>query len=221
MKKILVIIVGLLLVLGLIGCNKKPVETCVSSNWKDFEFELNGTVYKNPWSFNDFANKGWRIMDDSNDDVDANSKSFQFYMMINDNHYDEEHKYYAFIIIQFENRTDEVKKMKDCDIMWLNFQNIPPELNDGVDMNHITYKLVLAKGITWGATEADVIYAYGDVEPNFKAQQGKMKVMQYYTLTEDNFLSIMHLVFYNDALYSVNLYRYYVYEGYQHYGVQK
>ena len=48
-----------------------------------------------------------------------------------------------------------------------------------------------------------------------------MKVLQYYNLTEDNLLSVMHMVFYNDSLYVVNLYRYYVEDGYEHYGVQK
>ncbi|HPW53845.1 MAG TPA: hypothetical protein PK631_05680 [Erysipelotrichaceae bacterium] len=221
MKKILIIIVSLIWVLGSAGCDKKPEAGRISNDWKSFEFELDGVVYKYPWSFNDFATNGWRIMDDADDDIDPNSQGFDFYMMLNDNHYDEEYRYYALITVQFDNRSDEIKKMKDCDIMWLNFQKIPPELNLDINMDHVAYELILAKGITWGSTEAEVIAAYGDVEENFKAQRDEMKVMQYYTLSEDNFLSIMHLIFYKDALYSVNLYRYYVYDGYEHHGLQR
>ncbi len=221
MKKILLAILSLLLLLCLPGCNKKSTSGMTSKDWKDFEFELDGVVYKNPWSFDDFAANGWRIMDDANDDIDPDSNGSQLYIMVNDSHYDKEYNYHPFITIQFDNRTHEIKKMKDCDIMFLSFQNPPPELNFGVDMTDVNYELVLAKGISWGATEAEVIAAYGDVEDDFKAQREDIKVIQYYTLSEESLLSIMHLVFYKDALYSISLHRYYVYDGYEHHGVQR
>lgn len=221
MKKILLTIMSLLLLLSLAGCNKKTPTGGISKDWKDFEFELDGVIYKNPWSFNDFANNGWKIMDDANDDIEPKSMGFQFYMMVNDSHYDEKHNYYASITIEFDNRTEQLKKMKDCDISRLGFQKLPPELNGGIDLTDVNYQLVLAKKISFGATEAEVIAAYGDVKDVFKAQRDEYKVLQYYTLTEDNLLSIMNLTFYNDSLYAVNLYRYYVDEGYEHHGVQR
>ena len=220
MKKLLKIILSLFLASSVLVVIKNN-NWSLSQDWKDLEFELNGVVYKTPWSFDDFAANGWRITPDLNENVNPGSISDNFYLMINDNHYYEKNNYYASIDIKFENNSDEIKKMKDCDICWLVFRNLPPELYDGVDLKDIAYDFKLAKGIGWGATEAEVIAAYGDVEDKFKAQRNEMKVLQYYNLTEDNLLSVMHMVFYNDSLYVVNLYRYYVEDGYEHYGVQK
>ncbi|MGI6607947.1 MAG: hypothetical protein ACOX1F_03075 [Erysipelotrichaceae bacterium] len=220
MKKVLIIIISLFLITGLAGCKTEPSESSISKDWKDFEFELDGVLHKSPWSFVDFGDNGWRIMDDVNYDIQPNSRSFEFYMIISDSHYDKGYKYYSNITVEFENRTDEVKKMKECDIRWLSFQNLPAELNSDIDMSHIAYDLKLAKGISWGATEEQVIAAYGNVEEEFRAQRDKFSVLQYYTLTDDNLLSIMNLAFYNDSLYAVNFFRYYVEAGYEHTGVQ-
>ena len=57
MKKLLVVLLAVLLMTALVGCDKEDI----SNNWVDMEFKLGNKKYSLPCPFQDFSKNGWLL----------------------------------------------------------------------------------------------------------------------------------------------------------------
>ncbi|HPW53522.1 MAG TPA: hypothetical protein PLI19_04350 [Erysipelotrichaceae bacterium] len=151
MKKLLLVLLALLMLVTMAGCDKGKV----SDNWKDMEFKLAGEKYSFPLFFKDFGDKGWQL--DVNEELKPGEYTVETYLMQNEDFYDEDNNAYAIIAVDFENYSDSAKKIKDCDIYWIFFSRVYNEVLKNA------YELELAKGIKWGSTEQEIYAAYGSL----------------------------------------------------------
>lgn len=205
MKKVLMILLSLLLVAGLAGCDtNKPKDVSISSNWKDLEFIMGKEKYSFPLFFKDFANKGWSLEGD--DDLSPGEYTDYVYILYNDAFYDSKQDQYAFVYVDFENYGDKVQSIRKCNIWCVSLYRV----DDLGNIINNCYEIELAKGIKWGSTKQEIISAYGEpVDETANEYNGITYVILRYLDNSNNENTIMYLyVFDNGGLSIVDLMRY-------------
>lgn len=200
MKKVLVVLLALLLVTSLAGCDKETI----SDDWTDMEFIVDGKKYTFPHTFMPFNKNGWLL--EENDILQPGEYTMHYYEMWNNGFYDENQQLYATISVDFENETDKEKNIKDCTIWWISFTRMPYL---GVFLEKV-YEIELSKGIKWGSTEEEIIKAYGNVESDMRItyeEDGYFVLI--YQDQSDNMFAQMALYLLNDGgLFMVDLEKY-------------
>lgn len=121
----------------------KREEIAMSDDLFDYTVELDGVVYKLPFSFKEMEANGW-YCDDPAEDLKPNS-----FRPTSLNHKDTATK---LLSVRFHNLSSEVKNFTDCEISGISFN----------DMNTRKSTFSLPKGITIGSTKEEVLAAYGE-----------------------------------------------------------
>ncbi len=204
MKKILTVLLSMFLLLTMSGCDffNGSSSSKVSGDWKDFEFSLNGKVFKRPWYYEDLENDGWEVYWGLGqiDAVISSGADVQFFLK-NEKYYDAKHNYYMPLNVAFYNSTDKNQVTRDCEIYSISLHNTFS--SSGYDMTHIAYEVEIAKGIRFGSSVEEVISAYGDVESKyFRRDIDNYTELQYYTIN-NNIITKMDLIFEEDGLRTI------------------
>ncbi len=198
MKKLLLVLVTLLLMTALVGCDKETI----SDNWVDMEFKLGNKKYSLPGPFKNFSKNGWLLEESA--ELEPADYTTDMYKVWNKDFYDQGRDLYAFILMDFENYADKAQDIKDCDVYWVAFSTIydNEKINNG-------YEIELAKGIKWGSTEEEIVAAYGPVEEgNKEVYEGGYTVLVYVNTTKNIYSRIVLYLLDDGGLYSVILSKY-------------
>jgi hypothetical protein len=138
-----------------------------STDWKEFAFMLDGVLYTFPWSFAQLESQGWVADIDPNRVIRAQDVNTSYYIEMTNAKYDD-YSYVDkdFLLINVQNRSGEDKTIRTSQIIFINFHIMSDWENNKVMYN--PYQLVLANGITWFATEEEIVAAYGPVAEGFR-----------------------------------------------------
>ena len=136
---------------------EEPFESDI---WKQMTFTLDGETFKYPWDLRQFEALGWIPQIDDHFTMDPNPNSF--YVVFMERDIDAGYVENNFLKVQLINYSDKVRPVRDNAVVYVNFQIITNKAT--LEVMKEPYKLVLANGITWGATEEDIINAYGEGE---------------------------------------------------------
>lgn len=198
MKKLLVVLLAVLLMTALVGCDKEDI----SNNWVDMEFKLGNKKYSLPCPFQDFSKNGWLL--EESDELQPADYTTYMYEVWNEDFYDKGRDLYAFILMDFENYGDKAQDIKDCHVYWVAFSTIydDEKISNG-------YEIELAKGIKWGSTEEEIVAAYGPVaEGNRDAYEGGYIILVYENTTNKMYSRMVLYLLEDGGLYSVILSKY-------------
>lgn len=146
-----------------VGDNEEADGSYFSTDWKEFAFMLDGVLYTYPWSFAQLEDNGW--IPDINPDIVINAEQVNtsYYIeMTNADYEDYSYVDSDFLLINVQNRSGEDKTIRTAQIIFMNFHIMSDWENNKIMYN--PYQLVLANGISWFATEEEIIAAYGPVE---------------------------------------------------------
>jgi hypothetical protein len=217
-----------LLVLLLVGCGKGPgeepiikepeqptseIEQFQDVDWTDLTFTLDGVVYTYPWSFDQLENNGWYLTEGSGDDIIEPGQSNPVWVGEMRNKKYEDYRYVDkdFLWIRVKNYSDVPKRLRDCEIVFINFHILSDWENRQL-MNN-PFELELPGGFTWGMTDIDALYMYGTIPVDSIETTSTCVIMPYThqeELAEGRIDKIMHLTFDDElGLVSVSLHRYF------------
>ncbi len=133
-----------------------------STDWQEFSFMLDGVLYTYPWSFSQLEQQGWVSDTDPDKVIKADEVNLTYYIEMTNAKY-EDYSYVDsdFLYVRVQNRSGEDKTIRNSQIVFMNFHILSDWKNNKVMYN--PYQLELANGITWFATEEEIIAAYGPV----------------------------------------------------------
>lgn len=217
MKKLLTIVLSVLLLISITGCDEFFNGGSVSDDWRDFEFKLNGTVFKLPWYLSDFEKEGWEQywglaqLDDTLEPLN----SVHFYLK-NEDHYSKETSYLP-INLMFYNTTNKTQLVRDCQINTIGFSNYFEKFTVAGRDPSIIYEVELGGGITWGSSVADVKAVFGDVDPEFQGGFDSFYYIEYHRI-DNNILYTLNLGFGEYGLFAIGFHWRIVNDGYVHEG---
>ena len=133
-----------------------------STDWQEFSFKLDGVIYTYPWSFAQLEKQGWLPDTDPNKVIEAHELNLTYYIEMTNEHQDYSYVDDDFLWIRVQNRSGEDKTIRDSQIVFMNFHILSDWENNKVMYN--PYNLELANGVSWFASEAEIIAAFGPVE---------------------------------------------------------
>ncbi len=149
----------------------------MSENWWDGQILFDGVVYTLPLAYSTLAEAGWtfNLADYGYEDgyvMNKGDKTYSTIKLTNTN-YDEK----LDVTVGFINSGDAAADITECNIWSLSCNT-----RHGFDPVASYPSMQLAKGITWGSTEEQVIAAYGKPNEVYDSERG-YKVLSY---TSDN-----------------------------------
>lgn len=183
-------------------------DNAISDNWMDGEFLLDGIKLTMPCTVNDMAEAGW-ILDrsneyemaflDENGEIDKEMSRKQDYMLLPGEEYREaillnEAYPHTHMMVMLINPTDQELDFGDCTIRCI------MSFSNQFGGNNVA-DVCFSKGISYGATEQEIIEAYGN--PSDLNHSGSYTYMTY---ASDNTNVRMSLFLENDALASIDLF---------------
>lgn len=185
MKRIILVILTLLMVFSLVGCDKGSQD-----NWYSGKFTLENKQYTLPITYKQLNDAGW-VMDEEDRELAPGEYTDEYIELYNENFYDEESNLYITLLVEFENSSKESKKLTECDIWWISFSTVE-YLGVSKDKG---YKVTLPKNITFGATEQEIVNAYGVVEDGNR-----------YYLEENNIVALVYKYVDNEMFTQLSLF---------------
>lgn len=166
--------------------SKPEVQTTVSDDWRDFEFNLMGKNLKIPFDYSELEELGWSIDLEElgyEDGYILNSgESTACVVEVYNDDYD------ASFSVAFGNTGSKACDITECQIISIDIEcdfakkDLP--------------ELVIAKGITWGSSIEDVETAFGEPEdePYYADELG------YYSYNyDDDYYNTLNLIVYEDG----------------------
>jgi hypothetical protein len=149
----------------------------ISDDWKDMDVSINGKVYNFPYDYDALKADGWYIdlKEYGYEDGYILNKGDSVSGTIDMYHNDYGTEYDSFSLwVGFKNFTDKAKDILECDV-W----SFEADIMHGFDKMDKYPTVVIAKGITWGATEAEIIAAFGEWNDEYVSTDGGYKTVDY------------------------------------------
>ena len=144
-----------------------PIDLTISDDWRDLEFVLDGVKYKiNETSYADLKEAGWTfdLKDYGYENgyiMNPRDKTYGTIELKNEKYGD---KYDAFsITVGFINNDTVAKDITECDI-W----SISMDSRYGFRLRESYSDMTIAKGVTFGTSEADLLAAFGTPEDTYE-----------------------------------------------------
>ena len=157
----------------------KPVvsDGKISDNWSDMDVSINGVVYHFPYDYDLLKSNGWY--------VDMKEYGYEDGYILNkgdsvtgtidmyNDKYGKEYNSFS-LWVGFKNFGQKAADILECDI-W----SFEADIMHGFKKMEKYPDVVIAKGITWGATEAEIIAAFGEWDDEYVSEENGYKTVDY------------------------------------------
>jgi hypothetical protein len=189
--------------------DKRPVSSNkeISDNWKDLEIIVDGVLYKFPYDYDLLKTNGWELdlVEMGYEDGYILNKGDQLSGTVElyNKKYGASDNFDSFSIwAGFENFGTKAADITECDLWSLEF-----DICSGWEKYEKYPEVTIAKGITWGATKAEIEAAFGECDDLYESEEYGYVTMeytydwQYYmtlTVFEDKGLTCIELSNYGD-----------------------
>jgi hypothetical protein len=154
-----------------------PEANGISTNWKDLDIKVDGVLYQFPYDYDELVDNGWSmdLAEYGYEDGYTLNKGDMTYSTIELTHANYGTDWDSFTIwCGFANYTD-----KTIDITQGNLWAIELDIMDGLEIREKYPTVYISNGITWGATQEDIIKAFGEPTSAYESDESEYVVLEY------------------------------------------